>query len=172
MIELQIGDIILVRGRSLRHTIARVFFRAEWNHALIYFWDGETQELNWKGTSRKSFKDTYANKQIVVLRLQNIDALVSFKRYQGFMDAMNELQHIRFSWVNYLLEVLGLPRVNYIDKCVCDEYINRVYRKAHEQFDGYDFKHKVNCIKLMKKDCSTRDLMKHNLIKVWDHRWN
>lgn len=175
MIELRPGDLILVRGRSLRYKIARFILRVRWNHAAIYHKDDVTQELNWSGTERKLFEKDYAGRQIVVLRLQHIDALTDMYRRDVFVFTLNELQNCRFSWIKYLLRVLRIEKRNSCDNCdgyLCDEYINQVYYSASKRFAAGDFRLKTDCIDLMRRDYSDRDLLiKHNLVKVWDYRW-
>jgi len=155
------GDIILVRGRSLRYKLTRFVLRCEWNHAVVYYKDNQVQELNWHGTQRKSF-DVYRNKHIVVLRLQPLDPLVSRERDAALLNALDKLQEMNFDWVEYVRRCLHLKPKNRLDKSVCDAYINSVYREA-----GF----KVDCTDLMRKEYGSRKLLlKHNLIKVYDYR--
>jgi len=171
MIDLRVGDIILVRGRTLRYKFARFILRHKWNHALIYLRDDEVQELNWNGTQRKSFSKYYKDGQIVVLRLQSIGALVDGKRDAAFEDALNKLRNLSFDPVNYLRRVLYLRPRNRPDKCVCDEYVNRIYREAHQNFERSDFSMKVDCRDLMQNDYSDVTMVrKYNLRKVHDYR--
>lgn len=172
MVDLRVGDIILVRGRTLRYKFARFILRHKWNHVVIYLGNDKIQELNWNGTQRKSFSKYYQGRQIIVLRIQSIGTLVSVRRDAAFGDALNKLRNLRFDWVDYLRRIILLKSRNIPDRCLCDEYINRVYREAHKSFDKGDFIMKVDCVDLIKKDYSDTILLRrHNLIKVHDSRW-
>lgn len=169
MLELKAGDIVLVRGRSLRYTVARFLLWCKWNHAVVYYKDGEVQELNWHGTERKSF-DVYRNKQIVVLRCQRIDVLFTLRLEAAFLNALNELQVMKFDWVEYVRRCLRLKPRNRLDRSVCDAYINQVYHEAGVEFESPDFK-TIDCIDLMRKDYTESELLrKYNLTKVYDYR--
>ncbi len=179
MVELQIGDIILVRGRKFRHKLTRLLAGLKLNHAVVYIGNGETQELNCQGVQKKKFDEAYADREIVILRLQTIDAVVDGRRIIAFSDALNmsKLNDLTLDIFGVVLTLLRLPTRNRklrYKAYLCNEYIEEVYRRASNYFDRHDFRNvkQLDVDLLMREKYTDSELLtKCNLIKVHDYRW-
>ena len=179
MVEPQIGDIILVRGRKFRHKLTRLLTGLKLNHAVVYRGDGETQELNCQGVQRKNFDENYADREIVILRLQTIDAAVDGRRITAFRDVLNmsKLNDLTLDIFGVILTLLRLPTRNRklrYKAYLCNEYIEQIYRRAGNYFDRHDFHNikQLNVERLMREKYTDSELLKKcNLIKVYDYRW-
>ena len=172
------GDIVLARGHKLRHKLTQLCSGLRLNHALVYCGDGETQELNFHGVQRKNFSEAYANRDVVILRLQSIDAVVEARRHAAFRDVLktSKMRGSKLDIFGVLLTLLRLPtrnrRLRY-NTYLCSEYVEQIYLRASNYFDKHDFRkiRQLDVDMLMRERYTdTELLMKYNLIKVYDYR--
>jgi len=169
--ELRPGDIILVRGTRFRSHVSRFLSFLKWNHAVLYYGGNRVRELGWGGTKNLSFS-TYARKQIVVLRLLPVDALIQTSRDMAFTSAMNKLKNIEFDWKAFLVRIiLHSPKFNTRGRATCEAYVELVYSRAQKGFAPHDFKTDLNIYDLMRHDYSETELRsRYKLTKVYDYR--
>lgn len=175
MLELKPGDIILARGSKLRHKLMQLFSGLKFNHALIYYGSGETQELNSHGVQRKLFDDAYLGRKIVVFRLRNIDVVVDSRRWAAFRNTMDELRESGLDIVGVAMMALRLPTYNRLrngTSYLCNKYVEEIYRRAKHNFDRCDFRKVPDVESLMRDKYTARELLlRYNLVKIWDYRW-
>ena len=165
MDELLTGDIILVRGRRLRHKLARRMRGCVWNHVLLYYKHGYTMELEGRGLRQHAFFDRYARRNIVILRLKAEEEESVRERVERFTWVMNGLwqSRVKFDWLAFLFEMVRLRQPRRAGQMLCDDFVNCVYRAAgHEEIDVRD----VMLHDYAEKQLNTR----YGLTKVYDWR--
>jgi len=165
MIELNTGDIILIRGRRWRHRMAQKIRGCFWNHAVIYYKDDYTMEVCNRGLAQRRFQRDYARKQLCVLRHESVNNDSHGQTAERLMWVMRGMwkSNVKFDWLAFILEMMKLLRIRRPGQLLCDEFVERIYDGA--QVCDIDLND------IMTHDYSAKHLrLSYGLVKVYDYR--
>jgi hypothetical protein len=164
MIELMAGDIILVRGRRLRHRMVQRLRGCFWNHAVIHYKYDYVMEVRSHGLMQRRFRRDYSKKQICVLRHESAqeEPREQAERFIWVMRGVWKANE-RFDFLAFIGELLRLPRLRRPGRVLCDDFVSKIYAGA-EICD-------VDVRDIMMHDYSAEYLRQtYGLIKLYDYR--
>lgn len=131
----QVGDVLLIRGRSRRHIVTRWLWETKWNHMAVYSGRGQVVELGWFGEPAKRNISKYWEKQVVVLRPL---WLTKKEKMRLAVKVRTYPVESRFDWLGVLTQMLRLPRIRTKNRVRCDEFVGQIYRNAELEVDMYE----------------------------------
>lgn len=166
MIDLEPGDIVLAKGRRLRHRLSRKLLGINWNHVLLIAGGTMTLELTWERGIVVGDMERYWGKQIVILR----------RRQNSYIDSswMNSAlasydETINFDWLGFLLDCCGLPLGHRRGKILCDVFAQEIYAKAGVHINFRNIM--ADALRGSELHCYDKNLKTvHTLTKIFDYR--